>query len=142
MSKYEFRKIENDGMSGGWPFCDHRRGKNWLCIATGKNAANMMRERCKLDYETQEYDVSNVQEGHALELGCEYVSSGGRNDHDRRFYSVVAILEHDRDRYLVLDEHDTLAQAMRARGVVLDDAGRVEALADLIAELHKPADAE
>jgi hypothetical protein len=120
MTNYVFKTIESDDMCGGWMYCNHKRGSNWLCIATGKNAANVVRVRCKLDHSTREYDVSDVKAGDALECGAEYTTSGGRVDHDRRYYSVVAIIDRGNARYLTMIEHDTLARAMRARGQALD----------------------
>ncbi|WP_341742870.1 hypothetical protein [Azonexus hydrophilus] len=114
--EYTFKRVESDGMSGGWPYCAHKRGSNWLCIATGKNAANVQRVRCTIDKASREYDVSNVSPGDALECGAEYTTSGGRNDHDRRYYSVAAIIKRGSVSYLALREHGTLAQAMRSRG--------------------------
>lgn len=126
--EYIFRKIETDGMSPDWPWCLHRRSKNWLCIATGKNAANVVRIHCAIDRAEEEYDVSAVKPGDALECGCEYTSCRGKSDYDRRYYTAVAIAEHKGARYLVLDEFKTLAQAMRARGVVLSSEELTAAL--------------
>lgn len=69
----------------------HKRGKNWAAILTGKNAANM--ERSFLKTRGPTIDLTGVGAGTALEIGGDYISSGGIRYPDRRYWRVVKLDE-------------------------------------------------
>ncbi|WP_168990546.1 MULTISPECIES: hypothetical protein [Aureimonas] len=90
-------------------FVSHKRGRNWGAILTGPNAARM--ERRFLPARGATVDLSDVQPGQVIELGGDYVTSGGNRHYDRRYYLVLAT---DGVDQMTVERHSTAAQALRA----------------------------
>lgn len=83
--KVEGESIENPIFEG------HRRGKNWVAVLTGKNAANMERRFLKSHGAT--VDLTGVGVGSALEVGGDYISARGIRYPDRRYWRVTDLDE-------------------------------------------------
>lgn len=89
-------------------FCNHRRGKNWAAIMTGKNAANA--QRSFLLMKGNIVDLSEVKPGNVVEFGGDYVTSSGRRQPDRQWWVVHVVS----DESITVEAAETLAAAIRA----------------------------
>jgi hypothetical protein len=83
--KVEGEAIENPIFEG------HKRGRNWVAVLTGKNAANMERRFLKSHGST--VDLTGVSIGSALEVGGDYISARGIRYPDRRYWRVTDLDE-------------------------------------------------
>ncbi|KQT64148.1 MULTISPECIES: hypothetical protein [unclassified Aureimonas] len=90
-------------------FVSHKRGRNWGAVLSGPNAARM--QRTFLAAREATVDVSDVQPGQVIELGGDYVTSGGNRHYDRRYFLV---LDTDGEERMTAEQHDTAAKALRA----------------------------
>ena len=86
----------------------HHRGRNWIAVLTGPNAARM--ERDFLPMRGRIVDLGDVQRGTVVEVGADYYNSRGAKRPHRSFYVVLDRSETE----LQLEEHDTAAQAIKA----------------------------
>jgi hypothetical protein len=86
----------------------HKRGRNWVAILRGKNAANLERDFLPMVGGT--VVVSRVALGSALEFGADYISSGGIRHPCREYYVVVGGEAYE----LIVEQYDTAAKAIRA----------------------------
>lgn len=87
----------------------HKRGRNWLSINRGKNAANV--DRKFLKSHNSEYDIDKIETGDSITLAADYVSSGGVF----RPCRLEAVVVSKSDEELVLEEYPTLSKSMKAR---------------------------
>ena len=109
MESIETKTIELDGDSFENPiFCSHKRGRNWVAVLTGKNAANMSKRFLKSRGET--VDVESVRIGDVLEVAGDYTTSGGRFDPNRRYWRVTAKSEDE----MSVEVHPSAAKAIKA----------------------------
>lgn len=90
-------------------FVSHKRGRNWGAVLSGPNAARM--ERTFLHTRGATVDVSDVQPGQVIELGGDYITSGGNRQYDRRY---LLVLDTDGADQMTAEQHDTAAKALRA----------------------------
>ncbi|GGE00410.1 hypothetical protein GCM10011390_19020 [Aureimonas endophytica] len=103
------RVLELDAGAGRpLEFETHKRGNNWTAVLTGKNAANMSREFRR--YQNRHFDYSSLSVGDALEVGADYVTSGG-NRKPCRYYVLAVHIDDDRFGFVLFD---TAAQVMKA----------------------------
>lgn len=111
-------------------FETHKRGKNWSCFFTGKNAANA--DRHFLAQRGRVIDISRLELGMPIEIAGDYTSSGG-TPHPSRFIGVVTSKT---DTTLIVDQYASVAKAISAgrKGIVAvplpDDSEVLEAMAD------------
>jgi hypothetical protein len=108
-------------------FESHKRGKNWSCYFTGKNAANA--DRHFLPRRGKVIDISRLSRGMPFEIAGDYTSSGG-TPHPMRWIGVVV---ERTDDLLIVDKYASVAKAMSAANkeilsyVVPDDDEEAEA---------------
>jgi hypothetical protein len=108
----------------------HKRGKNWACYFTGKNAANASRHF--LPQRGKVIDISRLDVGMPIEIAGDYTSSGGRPHPDR----WIGVIVEKTDELLVVDRYQTVAKAIssankRILSVPLPaDTDVLEAMAD------------
>ncbi|MQM39680.1 hypothetical protein KBTX_03711 [wastewater metagenome] len=98
----------------------HRRGHNWAAVLLGPNAARMDRRSIRGRWRRGEryIDAADVAIGDAIEVGADYISTGGIRYGRRRYYVVA-----DRtDAHIVLRPYRTAAQAIRAARQAAADA--------------------
>lgn len=88
-------------------FESHKRGRNWLALLKGKNAANMDRDFLKLSGRLVDYQ--SIEVGDPFEVGADYYTGSG-NPHRCRHYGVAIETGDDRFVFAVLD---TAAKAMK-----------------------------
>jgi len=88
-------------------YVSHKRGRNWAAILRGPNAAKMEREY--LSQRGAIVDLGSLKRGDALELGGDYITSGGNRHPDRRYYAVHARTETE----LLVELCSSAAQAIR-----------------------------
>lgn len=101
---------------------NHNRGKNWLAVLVGPNAAKM--DRNFLPMRGKVIDLGEVQRGDALENGADYYTTRGGKRPYRDYYVVISRSETE----LVLEEHATAAQAIKAARLLREaDAAEIDA---------------
>lgn len=88
---------------------NHRRGRNWCAIITGKNASNA--DRKFLQSNGREFDLEKVQAGDVIEIGGDYITGRGNRIPDRRYYLILEIS----DENLTVEEFATMAKALKAK---------------------------
>ncbi len=84
----EFKYIE-EGLIENPHYESHKRGRNWASKITGKNSVEFQREN--LRQIQNKISISNIQVGDAIELGGDYISSGGNRRPDRGYYLILEI---------------------------------------------------
>ncbi|WP_375274357.1 hypothetical protein [Methylorubrum thiocyanatum] len=100
----------------------HSRGKNWVARLTGPNAAKM--DRTFLDMRGRIVDLGDVQRGDCIEVGADYYNARGAKRPYRDYYVVISRSETE----LVLEEHDTAAQVIKAARLLREaDAAEIDA---------------
>lgn len=102
--------IREDGTVAAPWWRGHKRGKNWLAIIRGKNAAHMSRDFLACDRVDRSYAVAGICVGDALECGSDYISCSGIRYRDRDYFTVVGLSETE----AVVERYPTAAQAIRA----------------------------
>ena len=102
-------------------FEDHKRGKNWIAICKGPNAARMERDFLPMRGRIVDLgEPGEVVRGTVLEVGADYYNSRGAKRPYRDFYVVHSRSEVE----LVVEEFDTAAQAIKgSRAMLKTDAG-------------------
>jgi hypothetical protein len=115
------KAIELDGDSLENPvFVNHKRGRNWGAVLSGKNAANMHRSFLRSKGAT--IDLDPVTVGDVIEIAGDYTSSGGRFDPNRLYWRVLA----KTDDEMTVEVHSTAARALKAARL----AAKVEGVAE------------
>lgn len=118
-------------------FESHKRGKNWVAILTGKNAASM--ERHFLANKGRVVDVSklSVTGGDVLEIAGDYTSTRGNKSRNR----VCGVVVERTDEQMILDTYSSDAKALSAanRGIRSLEVSDDEVQPDRVwIELKKP----
>ncbi|WP_139813061.1 hypothetical protein [Ensifer aridi] len=105
----ETKTYELNGGSMEMPiYVNHRRGRNWIAILSGKNAANVERQFLKSRGKT--VDLTGVTLNSVLEIAADYTTSTGRRDPHRLYQRVVSLSETE----LAVECHPSMAEAMKA----------------------------
>lgn len=109
MEDIETLTVELDGESFENPaYVSHKRGRNWAAVLTGKNAAQM--QRSFLPCAGATVDIDGIPAGAALEIGGDYITSGGNRHYDRRYWRIVEV----RDDSMTVEVYPTAARLLRA----------------------------
>lgn len=120
-NQYLVQAIEGDaGAARPLRYEPHKRGRNWVALLTGKNAANM--ERHFLRYQNRMWDYSDFTFGDVLEFGADYYTCSGTPNRDRTY---IVVLEASDDR-LVFKLEDTAAKAMKLGRLLKAAMKRIE----------------
>lgn len=115
--KQKLITVELDGGSFENPaYVHHKRGKNWAAILTGKNAANMQRQFLKSHGAT--VDIDGLPVGTVLEVGGDYITSGGNRQPDRRYWRIIELT----DEQMTVENHPSAAKALKAARVAAVEA--------------------
>lgn len=97
-----------DGHFDAPEYCAHHRGRNWVAIISG--LATRPERKFLVHGRGAAYALGDLAMGDAVEVGADYISSGGIRYGDRCYYVVRAIQEET----LVLEGYRTPGKALRA----------------------------
>jgi hypothetical protein len=105
---YEFEFVE-PGLIENPHYQSHKRGKNWASVISGKNSVQFKRENLRQSFKLVVADSLKI--GDALELGGDYITSGGNREPDRGYYLITEIT----DTCIKAETFTSIAELLKAK---------------------------